>query len=572
MFRTTRVLALLTCLLCAAGNNAVSQSLGSVLSGNEAQSTATSAKPSDPLGRTTPHSAIYHFLEASHKGKYNVAARYLDLRKMGAQQRASQGPELAAQLGKLLDRNPQFEVRALSDSPEGSTADGLTDVDQLATFDLDGQPVVLSLEHVNQSSAGPIWLVSPDSVSQIPELSSLIEQNVIEKHLPAALVDTTLLGTPIWIWLSLVLVAAILSAISKWLSRLFIAIAKPVTRRYIKSFQEQRLEALMEPLRLLLSVIVFRACLTVIAPSALLRDDLLKLLALLFMMGAAALLMRLVDVFSDNVISRFDHRERALTYSVFPLVIRFIKILIFAFAALIVLQQWGYNTNTILAGLGVGGIAIALAAQKTIENLFGGVSLISDRAVLVGDFCQFGGQVGTVEDIGLRSTRIRTLDRTVVTVPNSQFSTMTLENFSKRDRMWFHPTIRLRRDTGPDQVRQMMEEITQILQKHEMVDASGVPLRFSKITDQTLDLDIFAYILTPDSNEFLKVQSDLLLKILEASYRLGIGLAVPIQEEYNVSVEAQQKKPAHPFLAFRGHDGASSPMVERSNPEPAQVR
>jgi MscS family membrane protein len=117
----------------------------------------------------------------------------------------------------------------------------------------------------------------------------------------------------------------------------------------------------------------------------------------------------------------------------------------------------------------------------------------------------------------------------------------------------------------------MMEEITQILQKHEMVDASGVPLRFSKITDQTLDLDIFAYILTPDSNEFLKVQSDLLLKILEASYRLGIGLAVPIQEEYNVSVEAQQKKPAHPFLAFRGHDGASSPMVERSNSEPAQV-
>jgi MscS family membrane protein len=177
-----------------------------------------------------------------------------------------------------------------------------------------------------------------------------------------------------------------------------------------------------------------------------------------------------------------------------------------------------------------------------------------------------------VEDIGLRSTRIRTIVRTVVNVPNSQFSTMTLENFSKRDRMWFHPTIRLRRDTSPDQIRQMMEEIAQILQNHEMVDASGVPLRFSKITDQTLDLDIFAYVLTPDSNQFLKVQTELLLKILEASYRLGIGLAVPIQEQYNVSVDARQKEPAHPFLAFRNQDGAAPQGAESSPREPAQVR
>ena len=573
MFRTTGILALLACIFCTGGGHVLGQSLGSVLSANKTQNTDTSTKASDRLGRTTPHDAIVHFLEACHKGKYDVAAQYLDLHKLSAQHRVSQGPELAQQLGRLLDRNARFEVRALSDSPEGHLSDGLTpNVDNLATFELDGQQVVLQLERVNQPPAGLIWLVSSESVSQIPELSGLIEQNALEKHLPATLVDVTLLGTPLWVWFSLVLVAAILSAISKWLSQLFLSVAKPITRRYVKSFQAQRLEALMEPLRLLLSVIVFRACLAFITPSALLRDDLLKLLALLFMMGAAALLMRLVDVFSDNVVSRLDHRQRALTYSVFPLVIRFIKILIFSFAALVVLQQWGYNTNTILAGLGVGGIAVALAAQKTIENLFGGVSLISDRAVLVGDFCQFGGQVGTVEDIGLRSTRIRTLDRTVVTVPNSQFSTMTLENYSKRDRMWFHPTIRLRRDTSPDQIRQMMEEITQILQNHEMVDSSGVPLRFSKITDQTLDLDIFAYVLTPDSNQFLRVQTELLLKVLEASYRLGIGLAVPIQEEYNVSVDARQKEPAHPVLAYRRQDDVASHEAESSTREPAQVR
>jgi len=118
-----------------------------------------------------------------------------------------------------------------------------------------------------------------------------------------------------------------------------------------------------------------------------------------------------------------------------------------------ILSDWGYNAATILAGLGVGGLAIALAAQNTIENLFGGVAVISDRPVSVGDLCRFGDRVGTVEDIGLRSTRIRTLDRTLVTIPNAEFSSMTLENLSKRDKIWFHFALNLQRDTTPTSAR-----------------------------------------------------------------------------------------------------------------------
>ena len=170
-------------------------------------------------------------------------------------------------------------------------------------------------------------------------------------------------------------------------------------------FQPHRLEMLIEPLRLLVSVSVFRGLLEFISTSALLRDYLLKLLILLFTLGVAALVMRIVDLISDQSCRGMNSRERALSYSVLPLGIRFIKICIFCIAILFVLAAWGYNTNTILAGLGVGGLAVALAAQKTIENLFGSISVITDRPVLVGDLCQFGGQMGTVEDIGLRSTR-----------------------------------------------------------------------------------------------------------------------------------------------------------------------
>lgn len=552
MTRTFKTLALSTLLFSVWHANAGAQATSNLLPGGNDKSAVPASAAMDPLRRTTPRDSIYAFLEACHKGKFKIAAQYLDLRRFGAQRRAAEGPQLAEQLAKLLDRNPQFEVSRLSDAPEGNTGDALApNLEDLATFDLDGEPVTLRLERSNQSQTGPIWLVSSLSVAHIPELAGLIEQSWLEKRLPAPLVDVKLVGTPLWIWMALLLIAIVLSAISRVLSKLFIAFLKPITKRYAQAFHTQRLEALTEPLRLLLSVIVFRACVAFVPPGALVRDYLLKLLILLFMLGAASLAMRLVDVISDTIISRLDHRERALTYSVFPLGIRVVKIVIFCLAVIIVLQQWGYNMSAILAGVGVGGIALALAAQKTIENLFGGLSLISDRPVLVGDVCQFGGQVGTVEDIGLRSTRIRTPDRTVVTVPNSQFSTMTLENFSKRDRMWFHPTIRLRRDTSPEQVRQMMDAIGKILEAHPSVDASGVPLRFTKISDQSLDLEIFAYVLTPEGNEFLQVQTELLLKILEASHTLGVGLAVPIQEGYNVTVDPNDAQLAYPFLAFQ---------------------
>ena len=311
-------------------------------------------------------------------------------------------------------------------------------------------------------------------------------------------------------------------------------------KRYSGWFHARRLEEFTEPLRIILSIAVFKVCMGVIAPSALLRYYLDRVLTLLFFIGAAAFVMRVVDVISDRIISRLDPKERALSYSVLPLGVRFVKICVFCVAVLMTFSYWGYNTNAILAGVGVGGLAVALAAQKTIENLFGGISVITDRPVLVGDFCQFGGQVGTVEDIGLRSTRIRTLDRTVVTVPNSSFSTMTLENFSRRDRMWFHPTLRLNRDTRPEQVQQLMDAVKKMLQEHPMVDATGIPLRFTKISSGVLRRRGVRICSNPDYNEFLQIQSELLLKILEAASKLEVRFAVPFQESIVRTSEADE--------------------------------
>ena len=180
-------------------------------------------------------------------------------------------------------------------------------------------------------------------------------------------------------------------------------------------------------------------------------------------------------------------------------------------------------------------MAIALAAQKTIEDLFGGISVISDRPILVGDVCHFGGRTGTVMHIGLRSTRIRTPDRTVISVPNGQFATMTLENISGRDKIWFHPTLNLRRDTASDQLLQVLVSFREILTGHPKVETGKIPVRFVGVGPYSLDVEVNAYVKTADYDEFLAVQQELLLRILQAVEQAGTRLAVPLQESVEMS-------------------------------------
>src|SRR5436309_10094691 len=161
---------------------------------------------------------------------------------------------------------------------------------------------------------------------------------------------------------------------------------------------------------------------------------------LLVFLGLAGLCAGIVALALCRLRITLEARRQTFAHSVLPLVSRVVKLMILLLTIAAVLSSWGYNTSTILAGLGVGGLAIALAAQKTIENLFGGVAVISDRPVFVGYFCRFGDQVGTVEDIGLRSTRIRTNERTLFSVPKAEVSSMMRVNFATGDKSLFAMT------------------------------------------------------------------------------------------------------------------------------------
>jgi MscS family membrane protein len=285
-----------------------------------------------------------------------------------------------------------------------------------------------------------------------------------------------------------------------------------------------------EPARVCLALAGFRGAIELASPSALPRLYIGRAVTLAFFLGLAWAGSAAIDLIAERWRSRLDPRMKAMTYSVLPLGRQVLKLSLFLIAILAVLSAWGYNSTTILAGLGVGGLAVALAAQKTIENLFGGISVIGDGPVLVGDFCRFGSHVGTVMHIGLRSTRIRTLDRTIVSVPNGQFSAIELENFSARDKIWFHETLNLRRDTTSDQLLDVLSSIREILTEYPNVETGDIPVRFIGIGTYSLDVEVFAYVTTSDYDVFLGIQQELLLEMLRVVEHAGAALAVPLLE------------------------------------------
>jgi MscS family membrane protein len=476
----------------------------------------------DPLGRNTPQDSVFQFLEACHARDYAKAVHYLDLRRVPQAQRATDGPEIARELEDLLDDTP-FDITTLSRDPKGDLSDDLSEnLDRLATFEVDDQTVELRLERVQLKPGYHVWLVSADSIALIPKAHQLVVESPFEKRLPQQLVMFEILDTPVWRWIALVTIAPALWLVAGVLARAVTAMMPPVVNA----------AAFRGPLRIFAAVAGFQLALQMARPSTLPRLFIERALELLFAVAAAWAASVVVDLVAGHWRARLDPRGQAVTYSVLPLGRQVLKLAVFLAAILSVLDVWGYNTSTILAGIGVGGLAVALAAQKTIENLFGGLSVIGDRPVLVGDVCRFGDRTGTVTHIGLRSTRIRTPDRTIISVPNGQFSSMALENISGRDKIWFHPTLNLRRDTTSEQLLRVLSSFREILTTHPKVEAGGMPVRFIGVGPYSLDIEVVAYVTTSDYDEFLALQQDLLLKLLQAVEEAGTALAVPLQESF----------------------------------------
>jgi MscS family membrane protein len=490
----------------------------------------------DSLGRATPRGTVAGYLAAVRAGDYQVAAEYLDLRRIPPGKRPALGPARARDLGIVLDRTLRPTPEAFSANPEGNTDDGLAlRLERLGALDTETGPVEILLQRIPAADRSQVWKISAASVAQIPLLLDEFGSGALDDLLPPLLREVRVLDIALWQWIGLLVLVAVAYAVS-WIAALAVLrVLSPLVRRSRPPLDDKILESIGGPVRLAIGLVLFSLGLVGLGLSVPVRAFFANLEKALAIVIAAWIVVRTIDVFAGLAREHLTVRGRTPALAMVPVGRKVAKVVVAAFALLAILQNVGINVTGVLAGLGIGGLAVALAAQKTLENLFGGLTLVLDQPVRVGDFCRFGDRVGTVEEVGLRSTRVRTLDRTVVAIPNAEFAALPLENFAQRDRIWLSARLGLRYETTPDQLRYVLVQIREMLYAHPKVHPDPARIRFVGFGDYSLDLEIFAYVLTSDYGEFLAVREDVYLRIMDIVAASGTGFAFPSQTTYLAS-------------------------------------
>ncbi len=243
--------------------------------------------------------------------------------------------------------------------------------------------------------------------------------------------------------------------------------------------------------------------------------------------GVAWLAAILIISSARLVIHVSGARERPLHQQLIEVCAKVLALLAIAGVMFYGGQELGIPMSALVTGLGVGGLAVALAAQSTLENLVGGMNLFADRPVKIGELCRFGNELGVVEGIGLRSTRIRTLGRSVVSIPNSSFARMEIENFSRRDRIQMRTTLRLEYGTGPDEVEAVLEGLREMFASDERIAEEPRRVRLIDLGGDAIHIEINVYILTTDWNLSLAIREELFLEAMRIVDSAGLRLVPP---------------------------------------------
>jgi MscS family membrane protein len=253
--------------------------------------------------------------------------------------------------------------------------------------------------------------------------------------------------------------------------------------------------------------------------------------AIMFLAGAW-IVWRIAPVLAEVIIATPKINTESIDAHLIRICMRLLGLVAAAGLLAVGAGQLGLPVYGIVAGLGVGGLAIALAAQPTVENLIGGLSLFADKPIRVGDLCRYGTEEGTVEAIGIRSTRIRGRDRTLTTMPNGVLSKMPLVSLAKRDQMLIQSVIGVRYETNPEQLRYLLVKIREALLRHPKIDPDLVRVRFVGFGASSLDIELFGYVKTTKRPEFLSVREEIFLQVMDIVNESGTGFAFPSQTLY----------------------------------------
>jgi MscS family membrane protein len=516
----------------------------------------------------TPQQALVALYSAFRMGDPESAALYLDLRYVPESLEEVPPVNIARGLLFIFSQQNVLDLTRISSEPEGALDDGLpADLEQFGTVSLSDEVIPVYLQRIEEADGTLVWRVSNATVVRTPDMWDELGYSDLNVWLSQVLPEFYVLGMGNF-QVAILLATAIGGwFITGWISVLIAGLGG----RFSNPWQHALSRFLRVPLRLILYVALIRIVianlgLSVIAKAYLQSSPLEYLVAVILAFG-------LLNLYRDYKIRQLELQGDVEYVALIKPVVVIVRIIVATTAALMWADQAGFNVSTLIAGLGVGSLAVALAAQKTLENVIGAITLYTARPIRPGDWCRFGDIQGTVEEIGLRSVTLRTLNRTLVTVPNSMFSSADIENFSVRDRIRFFKLLELQMPT-PDQLRAILGEFRTLFASHPMVRQDTVSIRLADIEAATAVIRLDGGIMTRDYQEYLAVAEDLNLRIIEIVHQNGAifsgpGQVLQIRDFQQAGAEKLQEVEAK-LEVWRQGDGL--PFPDLSDQEKQQLK
>jgi len=484
----------------------------------------------DPLKRETPKGCLLGFIKAAGEERYNLAIQYFQPSTARHRPSIEDEEELASQLFTILSVKFSGPLDMVSNDPLGHLDDRLPpDQEQIGGVRGLSEDFPILLVRADDEQGRKLWYISRKTLGQVNEAFDSLQFPILEKNIPQTLVQHRFMAMPLWQWLALLLFAPIALLLARIITFLGQAMVRYRAKKRGLVLGPRQPFLRPDPITLSLAIFIHFQFVGYIGTSILYRLYYRRIVLVLIAAAFYWIVITITRAISRRVGVSLGNRGLYAERSIVSLVRRFVEVVVFLFVALTVLKTLGVDVTTALAGVGIGGLALGLGAQKTFENVFGGISILFDKVIVVGDTCKINNQVGTVEDIGLRSTRLRTPERTLLSIPNGVLSTSTIENLRFRDKFLCQQVIRLRYDLSPDHVRYVLGEIRELLRQDPKVEDSSSRVRFLRFAEYALEIEIYAYILEPEFNAYLATQEALLLQVMDTLEKAGAVLALPTQ-------------------------------------------
>ena len=484
----------------------------------------------DPLGRDNPRGCVLGFIRAAQEENYSLAIQYFQPLTARKRMPVEEESELAAQLLAILNQKYSGPLDFISRDPNGRLDDGLPPDQEKVSSVLggaDASPILLV--RIEDEQGHKLWYFSRATLALVPHTYDSLTFPEFEKQLPSYLIEHRFLAMPLWQWLAIVLFLPIALVVARGLTKLLeLGMRSWRKARHGPPIPAEPLTQL-GPLTFVIALLIHYGFVGYIGTSLLYRIYYRRGILIFLTVATYWLLTRVTRFISGRIGTSLSSRGMYAERSIVSLVRRFIEVTIFIFITLLVLHGLGFDVSTALAGVGIGTLALGLGAQKTFENMFGGISVLFDKVIQVGDTCKVNNQIGVVEDIGLRSTRLRTGERTLLSIPNGIMASAVVENLRFRDKFLCQQVIRLRYDLSADHVRFVLEEIRELLRADPKVEDSSSRVRLIRFADYALEVEIYCYILESEYEEYLASQEGLLLSVMESLEKAGAVVALPTQ-------------------------------------------